>query len=102
MYASLVVYQINSKSYFTGDVQFSYILSNDEPGAVRTVTVPLYDLFCIGDENNEVADKDHLWAFTVYDAMGNPTKALIFEGVSYLTLDEQYRVETYLDDIKGS
>ncbi|GAC42137.1 hypothetical protein [Paenibacillus popilliae] len=102
VYASPAVYKINSQSYFTGDVQFSYILSNDEPGAVRTVTVSLYDLFCIGDENNEVADKDHLWASTVFDAMGNPTKALIFEGVSYLTLDEQYRVETYLDDIKGS
>ncbi|BFH66526.1 MAG: hypothetical protein E6230_26275 [Paenibacillus dendritiformis] len=99
VYASPAVYKIKSQSYFTGDVQFSYILSNDAPGAVRTLTVPIHDLFFRGDESNEVAYKDNLWAGAVWDDMGRPTKALIFEGLSFLTLDEQYRTETCLKDI---
>ncbi|MGG3838783.1 hypothetical protein ABEV00_17405 [Paenibacillus thiaminolyticus] len=100
VYASPATYKIKSQSYFTGDVQFSYILSNDAPGAVRTLTVPLHDLFFRGDENNEVAFKDNLWAASVWDDVtGRQTKALIFEGLSFLTLDEQYRTETYLKDI---
>ncbi|MEB9892936.1 hypothetical protein P4K96_04940 [Bacillus cereus] len=100
VYASPATYKIKSLSYFTGDVQFSYILSDDAPGAVRTLTVPLHDLFFRGDESNEVAFKDHLWARSVWDDVtGRQTKALFFEGISFLTLDEQYRTETYLKDI---
>ncbi|MBN3524845.1 hypothetical protein [Paenibacillus apiarius] len=101
VYSSPVVYKIKSQSYFTGDVQFSYILSDDAPGAVRTLTVPLYDLFGRGDENNDVAFKDNLWAKSVWDATGKQTKALIFEGASILKMDQQYRTETYLKDVKA-
>ncbi|QDX95436.1 hypothetical protein EEL32_06760 [Brevibacillus laterosporus] len=102
VYTSPAIYEIKSRSFFTGSVQFSYVLGSD-PGTLRTKTVSLYELFARADEEiaDEIADSYHMWAQTFWKPEnGEPVKALLFEGTSILKIDEKYRTETRLADMK--
>ncbi|HHP1054011.1 hypothetical protein [Bacillus thuringiensis] len=103
VYTTPATYEIKSRSFFTGSVQFSYVLAND-PGTLRTTTVSLHELFSRTDEQtvDDIADNYHMWASTFWNPEnGQPVNALLFEGKSILNIDETYHTETRLTDIKG-
>ncbi|MBT2576792.1 hypothetical protein J7E43_05130 [Bacillus sp. ISL-8] len=102
VYTSPAVYEIKSRSFFTGSVQFSYVLASN-PGALQTTTVSLHELLSRTDEQtvDDIADNYHMWASTFWNPEnGHPVNALLFEGISILNIDDKYRTETHLTDIK--
>ncbi|MBK3496535.1 hypothetical protein JFL43_17055 [Viridibacillus sp. YIM B01967] len=102
VYTSPAVYEIKSRGFFTGSVQFSYVLASD-PGTLQKRTVSLYELFTRTDEQtaDKIADQYHMWSSTFWKPEnGEAVNALLFEGTSILTIDEKYRTETRLTDIK--
>ncbi|OUB80918.1 hypothetical protein [Bacillus wiedmannii] len=102
VYTSPATYEIKSRSFFTGSVQFSYVLAN-EPDKIHTKTVSLYELFTRTDypTRDSIAEEYHMWSQTfLKPENGEAVQALLFEGTSILNIDETYRTETRLTDIK--
>ncbi|MED3684441.1 hypothetical protein P4530_15725 [Bacillus thuringiensis] len=98
VYTSPVTYELQSRTYFTGDVEFTYILGSDPSGTVRTKKVSLYELFVRADD--DVAYNDHMWAKSYWHPQtGQRENALVFEGKALVKFDEQYRVKTFLNEI---
>ncbi|OUA87853.1 hypothetical protein [Bacillus thuringiensis] len=103
VYTSPAIYEIKSRSFFTGSVQFSYVLSSN-PNKVETKTVSLYELFTRTDypTRDSIAERYHMWSQTFWNPeSGEAVQALLFEGTSILNIDETYRTETRLKDIKS-
>lgn len=102
VYTSPAFYEIKSRSLFTGSVQFSYVLAND-PDTLHTENVSLFELLRRTDEDSrdKIMGKYNMWSQTYWDPeTGEGIKALAFEGVSILNIDDKYRTETRLVDIK--
>ncbi|PFI75757.1 hypothetical protein [Bacillus cereus] len=102
IYTSPALYEIKSRSLFTGSIQFSYVLATD-PGTLHTKNVSLFELLRRTDEDSrdKIMDKYNMWSQTYWDPeTGEGIKALAFEGVSILNIDDNYRTETRLVDIK--
>lgn len=102
VYTSPALYEIKSRSLFTGSVQFSYVLAND-PDTLHTENVSLFELLRRTDEDSrdKIMGKYNMWSQTYWDPeTGEGIKALAFEGVSILNIDDKYRTETRLVDIK--
>ncbi|MCU5601404.1 hypothetical protein [Bacillus wiedmannii] len=103
VYTSPATYELKSRSFFTGSVQFSYILASN-PNKLETKTVSLYELFTRTDyqTRDNIAEKYHMWSQTFWKPEnGEAVQALLFEGTSILNIDETYRTETRLKDIKS-
>jgi len=102
VYTSPAVYEIKSRSLFTGSVQFSYVLAND-PDTLHTENVSLFELLrrTDGESRDKIMSKYNMWSQTYWDPeTGEGIKTLAFEGVSILNIDNKYRTETRLVDIK--
>ncbi|EOP79330.1 hypothetical protein IGM_06309 [Bacillus cereus HuB4-4] len=92
VYTSPAIYEIKSRSFFTGSIQFSYVLASN-PDKVETKTVSLYELFTRTDyqTRDSIAERYHMWSQTFWKPEnGEAVQALLFEGTSILNIDETY------------